>query len=71
MVDVPRWDFNWQFAYFLEDPVRLELDDLLRMHCTYDSSDKTEYTYWGEGTDEEMCLAVVFSVFDDGKIPEG
>jgi len=69
VLDVPRWDFNWQYAYFLEKPMRLEPDDLLRMSCTYDTSSTSTPTYWGEGTDEEMCLALVYSTFDGGKIP--
>jgi hypothetical protein len=69
LMDVPRWDFNWQYAYFFETPVRVEPNDLLRMTCRYDTRTETETVFWGEGTDDEMCLVLMFSVFDDGKIP--
>jgi len=69
LIDVPRWDFNWQFGYFFDTPIRVEPNDLIKMTCTYDTRSVDKSTYWGEGTDEEMCLALMFSVFDDGKIP--
>ena len=69
LLDVPRWDFNWQFAYFFETPVRVMPDDLLRMTCRYDTRGETNTVTWGEGTDDEMCLVLMYSVFDDGRIP--
>jgi hypothetical protein len=69
LIDVKRWDFDWQYAYFLENPVRLDPNDLLRMTCKFNTSGETKTTRWGEGTDEEMCLALMYSVFDGGKIP--
>lgn len=69
LLDVPRWDFDWQYAYFLENPVRVEPHDLLRMRCDFDTRTESEMVYWGDGTDDEMCLALMYSVFDGGKIP--
>ena len=62
LVDVPRWDFNWQFAYELEEPMPMSARDRLNMRCNYDSSDRTEATYWGDGTGDEMCLITMYTV---------
>ena len=60
LIDVPRWDFNWQFGYFLETPIELQPDDIIRLTCQFDSRSRTETTYFGEGTQDEMCLAPLF-----------
>lgn len=42
LVQTPKWDFNWQRAYFfdgaVEDMPKLHLGDSLTMRCTYDNS---------------------------------
>ena len=60
LVDVRRWDFNWQFAYMFEERVRVTPQDKLMLECNYDSSDRDEYTYWGDGTGDEMCLLTLY-----------
>jgi hypothetical protein len=60
LLDVPRWDFNWQQFYFYEEPVRLDLLDQLRIECVYDTRERTETVRWGEGTQDEMCLAFLY-----------
>jgi hypothetical protein len=62
LVDMPRWDFNWQFAYMFEEPVPMDGDDRLFMSCSFDSSDRDETTYWGDGTSDEMCLVTMYTV---------
>jgi hypothetical protein len=62
---VPRWDFNWQFMYLYENPLPLEPNDLLKMTCEYDTSTRNEAVRWGEGTLDEMCLALMFTTFAD------
>ena len=62
LVDLPRWDFNWQFAYMFEEPVYMEGADRLFLNCHFDSSDRTETTYWGDGTGDEMCLLTMYTV---------
>lgn len=61
--DLPVWDFNWQGSYSLEDPIVLRKGDILRITCTWDNRQRNRlqdarYITWGEGTDDEMCLAV-------------
>ncbi len=65
LIDVPRWDFNWQLGYFLEEPIVLQPADSLRTTCTFDSRSRTEMTHFGENTTDEMCLALVFATLAD------
>ena len=61
LVDVPRWDFQWQQFYFFQSRTGLPVkqDARLRLDCTWDNpSDQT--VRWGEGTGDEMCLAFVY-----------
>lgn len=63
LLDVPRYDFNWQTAYRLAEP--MELPAGARMHCVahFDNSadnpnnpDPTKTVRWGEQTWEEMMI---------------
>lgn len=66
LVDVPRWDFNWQLGYFYERPITINTIDQLRITCTYDTSSRTEAVSWGEGTQDEMCLSFFYVVVANG-----
>ncbi len=70
VLDIPRWDFDWQGAYDLIDPVALEPGDRLRMTCGWDNSPENQpyvegrqveprWVTWGAGTLDEMCLGGV------------
>lgn len=57
LVDIPRWDFNWQSNYELAKPLQVLPGEQIRIDCEWDNSrggagDVT----WGEGTHDEMCL---------------
>jgi peroxiredoxin len=63
LLDVPRYDFNWQTCYRLAEP--LTLPPGTRMHCTarYDNSagnlnnpDPSATVRWGSQTWEEMMI---------------
>ena len=69
LIDIPRWDFNWQQSYPLmpESRIPLERGDILRQTCGYDNSPANqqmvggeprtpETVFWGDGTFDEMCL---------------
>jgi hypothetical protein len=71
LIQIDDWDFNWQTAYRLREPVEVESGDLLRIHCEWDNSQanqsfvgseqrKSRDVEWGEGTGDEMCLAPLF-----------
>lgn len=56
MTDVPRWDFQWQLAYWYDEPLRISPDDSVRITCTWNTMTADETTTWGESTQDEMCL---------------
>jgi hypothetical protein len=69
IVDIPKWDFNWQQTYeFLEDEVLVaQPGDEFRLTCVYDNSEVNQpivngeqleprRVTWGDGTLDEMCL---------------
>lgn len=62
LVDVPRWDFSWQSAYFYERPVVLNGGDTVTLRCGFDTTGATGPTQWGESTDEEMCINYLYVV---------
>jgi len=70
LLDIPRWDFNWQGVYHLTQPVPVEAGDELLMTCTWDNTPANQpyvggvqgpprRVGWGEGTFDEMCLGGV------------
>ncbi|XZE21932.1 redoxin family protein [Pirellulaceae bacterium SH449] len=65
LLDVPRYDFNWQHAYEFATPVDVRELESLEFETSYDNSEgnpfnpnPAEYVMWGDQTWEEM--AVVF-----------
>jgi hypothetical protein len=60
LIDVPRWDFHWQMAYWLDDPIEVTPEDAATITCTFDTRERDSITRFGEGTEDEMCLAFVY-----------
>jgi hypothetical protein len=60
LVDVDRWDFHWQNAWWYDQPLDLEAVSSLSIRCGYDTSTRTETTTWGEGTADEMCISYFY-----------
>ena len=56
MVNVDRWDFGWQNAWWYAEPIEVRGGDMLRITCGYDTLEQSDVTRWGEGTSDEMCL---------------
>lgn len=69
---IDNWDFNWQNFYLFKEPVKLPSGTTLRLTCIYDNSDENpsnpnnplKTVRWGEGTEDEMCLAFLGVTFD-------
>jgi hypothetical protein len=70
LLHIPAWDFHWQDVYYLKAPVKVGAGDTVRVRCTYDNSKAGQpvvgsaqlaprYVLWGEGTTDEMCLAML------------
>jgi len=67
LLDIPRWDFDWQLLYEPEEEIVLRPGDEIKVECSWDRSlrDPTlepAYVLWADGTDDEMCFATVTTV---------
>ncbi|MGV3774321.1 MAG: redoxin domain-containing protein [Verrucomicrobiales bacterium] len=63
LLDVPRYDFNWQLEYRLKEPLEVEPGSRLLGTAYYDNStgnpanpDPNKEVKWGPQTDDEMML---------------
>jgi len=63
LLDVPRFDFNWQSNYRLEKPLKLPKGTLIECVAYYDNSPKNpnnpdpkKWVFWGDQTWEEMMI---------------
>ena len=61
LLALPRYDFNWQYEYFLKDPLKVPAGSKIIARWTYDNStrnpgnpDATKVVHWGEQTSDEM-----------------
>jgi len=66
LLDIPRYDFNWQLLYRLREPLAVEAGDTLTFTAWYDNSgenpanpDPTKTVRWGPQTFDEMHLGYV------------
>jgi hypothetical protein len=78
LLDVPRYDFNWQLWYEVRRPVRIEPGDVLRGRARYDNSadnpanpDPTVAVSYGEQSFEEMMFGFFEWVPDSLRSPAG
>jgi hypothetical protein len=75
LVDIPRWDFNWQQSYYFpeDDWFSASSDTTFKMTCRYDNSAANQIVvngesleprdvFWGENTTDEMCLTYLLAV---------
>ena len=71
LLDIPNWDFDQQGARPLKTPVTVEPGDTMRVRCRHDAGLRSQlpalqgtpprYVVWGEGTADEMCLAILIN----------
>jgi hypothetical protein len=67
LLDIDKWDFDWQHAYIPTEPVQLEAGDVIRMECAWDralwpADLESRYIVWAEGTEDEMCYGTFTAV---------
>jgi peroxiredoxin len=63
LLNVPRYNFNWQHAYELAEPMSLTGIDRIQFTATFDNStanpfnpDPTQWVNWGDQSWEEMAV---------------
>ncbi len=64
LLDIPEWDFDWQYNYEPVESIVLYPDDVVRIECGWDRSLRDPslepaYVLWADGTDDEMCFATI------------
>ena len=64
LLDVPKYDFNWQHSYLLRQPLNLADVKSIKVSAVFDNSadnpvnpDPTQHVTWGDQTWEEMAVA--------------
>lgn len=59
LLNIPRWDLNWQRDFTFADAIRIDQDDLekttLVVECTF-ANHTDKMVYGGFGSDDEMCI---------------
>jgi hypothetical protein len=63
LLDVPRYDFNWQTCYRLKEPKSVKKGTTIRAYARFDNSknnpanpDSSKEVRWGQQTWEEMLV---------------
>ena len=64
LLDIPDWDYDWQYNYRPAESIVLERGDVLRFECSWDRSRRDPslepaYVLWSFGSDDEMCFSTV------------
>jgi polyisoprenoid-binding protein YceI len=61
LIDIPKWNFDWQLNYTPTEDIRIERGDVVRVTCTWDRSlidmPEPRYITWSDGTVDEMCFS--------------
>lgn len=71
LLEIPKWDFHWQREYVFAEPQVINPGDKLAVACEWDNSDRAQPFVdgerqsprdltWGEGTADEMCIAMIY-----------
>lgn len=76
LLNVPRFDFNWQLRYLPEEPLRLAPGSTVECFATFDNSannpfnpDPKAEVRWGDQSWEEMMVGFMEISFDARKSP--
>jgi len=65
LVDVDRWDFHWQNAWFYDEPLVLDNVRQLSIRCSFDTRGQNEVVTWGDRSSDEMCINYLYVTTDD------
>jgi len=66
LLDIPRYDFNWQLRYEYKQPRTIPRGSKVRITAVFDNSaankanpDPTQTVKWGQQTYEEMMIGYI------------
>jgi hypothetical protein len=65
LVDVDRWDFHWQNAWWYQKPLDLKDVSALNITCGFDTRSRSESVAWGDSTTDEMCISYFYVTTSD------
>ncbi len=61
LLDIPDWDFEWQFGYRPVEDIVIDTDDIIRVDCSWNRErapyEAVGYVLWSDGTGDEMCYS--------------
>ena len=70
VLDVPAYNFDYQRAYNLSQPIAVHAGDTLQVSCTYDPTlaqklpmlrtAPPHFVTWGDGSTDEMCIGLAY-----------
>ena len=76
LLNVPRYDFNWQHRYIPREPLPVSTGSKLECFATFDNSsnnaanpDPKATVQWGDQSWEEMMIGFIEIAFDAKKLP--
>ena len=75
LLEIERWNFNWQGLYMFDQPLDVPAGTVLSVAATYDNSPANprnpnrppKPVSVGEATTDEMCVGVVAVTWADGR----
>lgn len=67
LIKIDDWDFNWQYSYYLEEPLDLPRGSVVKVIAHFDNSagnprnpnNPPREVTWGEATTDEMCIGFI------------
>ena len=66
VLDIPRYDFNWQLMYRLNEPLHMPRGTVMKVTATFDNSpgnkanpDPAKTVRWGPQTEDEMMIGYI------------
>jgi hypothetical protein len=59
LTEVKKWNFHWQGGWWYDAPIK-GTPTTVTISCGYDTRSRTTPVTWGEGTNDEMCLAYLY-----------
>ncbi len=73
LIHIDDWDFNWQGSYMYSQAISIPGNSVVNLKAFYDNSDQNLKNpnnpiipvKWGEGTNDEMCIALLGIVLDN------